>query len=44
LQRIKLRHGDVLVVDTLQGCVVLNWLRQSLAGGFQAWTAWEDVM
>ena len=34
--RIKLRHGDVLVVDSLAGMVQLAALRRTLAEGFQA--------
>ena len=36
VQKIKLRHGDVLVVDTLEGNVRLSALRRFLAEGFQA--------
>jgi hypothetical protein len=34
--KIKLRHGDTLIINTLQGTVILNALRHLLAGGFQA--------
>ena len=34
--RIKLRHGDVLVVDSLAGAVQLSAMRRTLAEGFQA--------
>ncbi len=34
-QKIKLRHGDVLVVDSLPATVRLNGLRRFLAEGFQ---------
>jgi hypothetical protein len=34
-QKIKLRHGDTLVVDTLEGNVMMNYLKRFLAGGFQ---------
>ena len=33
--KIKLRHGDTLIVDTLVGTVQLNALRRFLAEGFQ---------
>ncbi len=33
--RVKLRHGDVLVVDTRAGRVQLDALRRLLAHGFQ---------
>ena len=33
--KIKLRHGDTLVIDTLVGTVQLNALRRFLAEGFQ---------
>ena len=35
-QKVKLRHGDVLVVDTLPGVIRLNFFRRLLAEGFQA--------
>ena len=35
-QKIKLRHGDMLVVETLPATVRLNALRRFLAEGFQA--------
>jgi hypothetical protein len=35
-QKIKLRHGDVLVVDALPATVRLNAMRRFLAEGFQA--------
>lgn len=35
-QKIKLRHGDVLVVESLPATVRLNALRRFLAEGFQA--------
>lgn len=34
--RVKLRHGDVLVVDTRAGRVQLDALRRLLGQGFQA--------
>lgn len=34
-QKIKLRHGDILVVDTLPSTVRLNAFRRFLAEGFQ---------
>jgi hypothetical protein len=34
--RLKLRHGDVLVVDSLAGAVQLSAMRRTLAEGFQA--------
>lgn len=34
--KIKLQHGDSLVVDTLVGTIQLNSLRRLLAEGFQA--------
>ena len=34
--RVKLRHGDVLVVDTRAGRVQLDGLRRLLGQGFQA--------
>lgn len=33
--KVKLRHGDTLIVDTLVGTVQLNALRRFLAEGFQ---------
>ncbi|KAF5829468.1 interferon-related developmental regulator-domain-containing protein [Dunaliella salina] len=33
--KIKLQHGDTLVVDTMRGNVSLNAFRKMLAGGFQ---------
>lgn len=35
-QKVKLRHGDALVVDTLPGVIRLNFFRRLLAEGFQA--------
>ena len=35
LTKIKLRHGDTLIVDTLVGTVQLNALRRFLSEGFQ---------
>ncbi len=34
-QKVKLRHGDVLIIDTLVGNVQLNAIRAFLADGFQ---------
>lgn len=34
-QRIKLRHGDTLVISTMEGGVMMNYLKRFLAGGFQ---------
>ena len=34
--KIKLQHGDTLVIDTLVGTIHLNALRRLLAEGFQA--------
>lgn len=34
--KIKLRHGDTLLINTLNGNVSLGYLRRFLAGGFQA--------
>jgi hypothetical protein len=34
-QRVRLQHGDTLVVSTLEGNLQLNSLRKFLAGGFQ---------
>lgn len=34
--KVKLRHGDVLTIDTLTGSVMMNYLKHFLAGGFQA--------
>jgi hypothetical protein len=34
--KVKLRYGDVLVVDTLAGSITLTYLRKFLATGFQA--------
>eukprot|EP00879_Flechtneria_rotunda_P005858 GHRR01006164.1.p1 GENE.GHRR01006164.1~~GHRR01006164.1.p1 ORF type:complete len:310 (+),score=131.66 GHRR01006164.1:1275-2204(+) len=34
-QKIKLRHGDVLIINTLEGNCTMNFLRRFLAGGFQ---------
>lgn len=33
--KIKLRHGDSLIIDTLSGTVQLNAIRRFLAEGFQ---------
>lgn len=33
--KIKLQHGDVLVVDSVRGGVMLAAFRRALAGGFQ---------
>jgi len=33
--KIKLRHGDLLMVDTLPSTITLNYLRRYLGGGFQ---------
>lgn len=33
--KIKLRHGDTLLINTLGGSVGLGYLRRFLAGGFQ---------
>jgi hypothetical protein len=35
-QRVRLQHGDTLVVSSLEGNLQLNCLRRFLAGGFQA--------
>ena len=35
VQKVKLRHGDMLVVDTLTGNVQLNAFREFLGEGFQ---------
>lgn len=35
-QKVKLQHGDCLVVDTMEGVLQLNYLRGFLAGGFHA--------
>lgn len=34
-QKIKLRHGDTLLIDTMEGNTMMNWLKRFLAGGFQ---------
>lgn len=34
--KVKLQHGDSLVLNTLPGCVTMNFLKRFLAGGFQA--------
>lgn len=34
--KIKLQHGDLLVVDTLNGVIAINFFKKYLAGGFQA--------
>lgn len=34
--KVKLQHGDSLIVNTLEGVVMMNYLKKFLAGGFQA--------
>ena len=38
--KIKMQHGDVMVISTLQGLVMVNWVRRFLAGGFQVGGCW----
>lgn len=33
--KIKLRHGDTLLINTLNGNVSMGYLKRFLAGGFQ---------
>jgi len=46
--KIKLRHGDTLLINTLNGSVCMGYLRRFLAGGFQVglavgggWGGWR---
>lgn len=34
-QKIKLRHGDVLIINTMEGNTMINFLKRFIAGGFQ---------
>ncbi|WIA18984.1 hypothetical protein OEZ85_003651 [Tetradesmus obliquus] len=34
-QKIKLRHGDTLIINTLEGNAMMNFLKRFIAGGFQ---------
>jgi hypothetical protein len=34
-QKIKLRHGDTLIINTMEGSVMMNFLKRFIAGGFQ---------
>ncbi|KAF8064543.1 PSL5 [Scenedesmus sp. PABB004] len=34
-QKIKLRHGDTLLINTMEGHVMMNFFRRFIAGGFQ---------
>lgn len=34
-QKIKLRHGDTLLIDTMEGNTMMNFFKRFLAGGFQ---------
>ena len=34
-QKIKLRHGDTLLINTMEGNTMMNFFRRFLAGGFQ---------
>jgi len=38
-QKIKLRHGDTLLIDTMEGNTMMNFFKRFLAGGFQVRTA-----
>jgi hypothetical protein len=41
--KIKLRHGDVIVINTLNGSVSMGYLRRFLAGGFQV-GSWRPAL
>lgn len=34
-QRIKLRHGDTLIINTMEGNTMINYFKRFLAVGFQ---------
>lgn len=34
-QKIKLRHGDTLLIDSMEGNTMMNFFKRFLAGGFQ---------
>jgi hypothetical protein len=34
-QKIKLRHGDTLIINTVEGNCMMNFLKRFIAGGFQ---------
>ncbi|KAF6258563.1 interferon-related developmental regulator-domain-containing protein [Scenedesmus sp. NREL 46B-D3] len=34
-QKIKLRHGDTLIINTMEGNCMMNFLKRFIAGGFQ---------
>lgn len=42
-QKIKLRHGDTLLIDTMEGNTMMNFFKRFLAGGFQVSTTINRV-
>jgi hypothetical protein len=34
-QKIKLRHGDTLIINTMEGNCMMNFFKRFIAGGFQ---------
>jgi hypothetical protein len=34
-QKIKLRHGDTLIINTMEGNCMMNFFKRFVAGGFQ---------
>lgn len=34
-QKIKLRHGDTLIINTMEGNTMINFFKRFIAGGFQ---------
>lgn len=37
-QKIKLRHGDALIISTMEGNTMMNYFKRFIAGGFQVST------